>query len=118
KQLVNVPVPLDYFPVNTLTSKVFSFMVKKGKHFSRKVTPLFASMLVQPTEDEGAPLERPSEALPIPSLAHTSAVPIEPQTDSSSAYTSEVPSEVPIEQHTDPSLRPSPSTIIPDSIPE
>ncbi|GKB89591.1 putative ribonuclease H-like domain-containing protein [Tanacetum coccineum] len=26
------------------------------------VTPLFASMLVQPTEDEGAPSERPSEA--------------------------------------------------------
>ncbi|GKD06144.1 hypothetical protein Tco_1181118 [Tanacetum coccineum] len=98
KQLANVPVPLDYFPVNALTSKVFSFMVKKGKHFSRKVTPLFASMLVQPTEDEGAPSERPSEAQPTPSPAHTSEVPIEPQTD--------------------PSPRPSPSTIIPDSIPK
>ncbi|GKA97043.1 hypothetical protein Tco_0824937 [Tanacetum coccineum] len=71
KQLANVPVPLDHFPVNTLTSKVFSFMVKKGKHFSGKVTPLFASMLVQPTEDEGAPSERPSEAQPTPSPAHT-----------------------------------------------
>ncbi|GJV58290.1 hypothetical protein Tco_1459295 [Tanacetum coccineum] len=98
KQLANVPVPLDHFPVNTLTSKVFSFMVKKGKHFSGKVTPLFASMLVQPTEDEGAPSERPSEAQPTPSPAHTS--------------------EVPIEQQNDPSPRPSPSTIIPDSIPE
>ncbi|GJV93404.1 hypothetical protein Tco_1541217 [Tanacetum coccineum] len=27
--LKNVPVPLDHFPVNALTSKVFSFMVKK-----------------------------------------------------------------------------------------
>ncbi|GJZ58996.1 hypothetical protein Tco_0614812 [Tanacetum coccineum] len=98
KQLANVPVPLDHFPVNALTSKVFSFMVKKGKHFSGKVTPLFASMLVQPTEDEGAPSERPSEAQPTPSPAPTSEVPIEPQTD--------------------PSPRPSPSTIIPDSIPE
>ncbi|GJU67906.1 putative ribonuclease H-like domain-containing protein [Tanacetum coccineum] len=62
KQLVNVSVPLDHFPVNTLTSKVFSFMVKKGKHFSGKVTPLFATMLVQPTQDEGASSERPSEA--------------------------------------------------------
>ncbi|GJX82966.1 hypothetical protein Tco_0332447 [Tanacetum coccineum] len=44
KQLANVPVPLDHFPVNALTSKVFSFMVKKGKHFSGKVTPLFASI--------------------------------------------------------------------------
>ncbi|GJV02561.1 hypothetical protein Tco_1336130 [Tanacetum coccineum] len=87
KQLASVPVPLDHFPVNVLTSKVFSFMVKKGKHFSGEVTPFFASMLVQPTEDEGALSERPSEAQPTPSLAHTSEVPIEPQTDSSPAHT-------------------------------
>ncbi|GJW88963.1 putative reverse transcriptase domain-containing protein [Tanacetum coccineum] len=98
KQLANVTVPLDHFPVNALTSKVFSFMVKKGKHFSGKVTPLFASMLLQPTEDEGAPSERPSEAQPTPSPIHTSKVPFEPQTD--------------------PSPRPSPSTTILDSIPE
>ncbi|GJU88453.1 hypothetical protein Tco_1300876, partial [Tanacetum coccineum] len=53
KQLKNVPVPLDHFPINALTSKVFSFMIKKGKHFSGKVTPLFPNMLVQSTEDEG-----------------------------------------------------------------
>ncbi|GKB16857.1 hypothetical protein Tco_0850780 [Tanacetum coccineum] len=114
KQLANVSVPLDHFPVNTLTSKVFSFMVKKGKHFSGKVTPLFATMLVQPTQDEGAPSERPSEAQPTPSPAPTSEVPNEPQTDSSPAQTSEVP----IEQQTDLSPRPSPTPIIPDSIPE
>ncbi|GJT14197.1 hypothetical protein Tco_0861239 [Tanacetum coccineum] len=51
-QLKSVPVPLDHFPVNSLTSKVSSFMVKKGKHFSGKATPLFSNMLVQPTEDE------------------------------------------------------------------
>ncbi|GKE83621.1 hypothetical protein Tco_1557363, partial [Tanacetum coccineum] len=55
-------------------------------------------MLVQPTEDEGAPSERPSKAQSTPSPIHTSEVPVEPQTD--------------------PSLRPSPSTTIPDSIPE
>ncbi|GJT36157.1 hypothetical protein Tco_0926576 [Tanacetum coccineum] len=77
-----------------------------------KVTPLFATMLVQPTQDEGAPLERPSKAQPTPSLAPTSEVPNEPQTDSSPAQTNEVP----IEQHTDLSPRPSPTTIIPDSI--
>ncbi|GJV15449.1 hypothetical protein Tco_1360772 [Tanacetum coccineum] len=114
KQLANVPVPLDHFPVNALTSKVFSFMVKKGKRFLGKVTPLFASMLVQPTEDEGAPSERPSEAQPTPSPTHTSEVPVEPQTDPSPTHTSEVP----VEPQTDPSPRPSPSTTIPDSIPE
>ncbi|GJU62160.1 hypothetical protein Tco_1243995 [Tanacetum coccineum] len=62
KQLVNVPVPLDHFPVTALTSKVFSFMVKKGKQFSGKVTPLFTSMLVQSTKDEAniAPQSDPS----------------------------------------------------------
>ncbi|GKB96880.1 hypothetical protein Tco_0983017 [Tanacetum coccineum] len=114
KQLVDVSVPLDHFPVNTLTSKVFSFMVKKGKHFSGKVTPLFATMLVQPTQDEGVSSERPSEALPTPSPAPTSEVPYEPQTDSSPAQTSEVP----IEHQTHPSLRHSNTTPIPDSIPE
>ncbi|GJT89447.1 hypothetical protein Tco_1071164 [Tanacetum coccineum] len=55
-------------------------------------------MLVQLTQDEGAPSERPSEAqhTPFPT-------PI---------------SEVPIEQQPNPSLRPSPFPIIPDSIPE
>ncbi|GKG22991.1 hypothetical protein Tco_0388294, partial [Tanacetum coccineum] len=98
KQLENVPVPLDHFLVNALTSKVFSFMVKKGKHFSGKVTPLFTSMLVQPTEDEGAPSERPSEAQPTPSSPHPSKATVDPQSD--------------------PSPRPSPSTTIPASIPE
>ncbi|GJT23832.1 putative ribonuclease H-like domain-containing protein [Tanacetum coccineum] len=76
-----------HFPVNTLTSKVFSFMVKKGKHFSGKVTPLFATMLVQPTQDKGASSDRPSEAQPTLSPAPTSEVPNEPQTDSSPAQT-------------------------------
>ncbi|GKF15734.1 hypothetical protein Tco_0057196, partial [Tanacetum coccineum] len=95
-QLKNVPMPLDHFPINALTSKVFSFMVKKGKHFSGNVTPLFDSMLVQPTEDEGDTLERQSKPQPIPSPPHPSA-----------------------DQHktqTDPSPRPSPTTHIPDSI--
>ncbi|GJX39582.1 hypothetical protein Tco_0252885 [Tanacetum coccineum] len=114
KQLANVPVPLDHFHVNTLTSKVFSFMVKKGKHFSGKVTPLFASMLVKPTQDEGASLERPSEAQPTPSPTPTSEVPYEPQTDSSPVQASKVP----IEHQPNPSPRPSPTTTIPASIPE
>ncbi|GJT67645.1 hypothetical protein Tco_1019125 [Tanacetum coccineum] len=65
--LKNVPVPLDHFPINALTGKVFSFMIKKGKHFSGNVTPLFDSMLVQPTEDEGTTLDRQYEPQPIPS---------------------------------------------------
>ncbi|GJV14208.1 hypothetical protein Tco_1359531 [Tanacetum coccineum] len=118
RQLANISVPLDHFPVNSLTSKVFSFMIKKGKHFSGKVTPLFDTMLVQPTQDEGASSERLSDEQPSPSPAPTCEVPNESLPDSSSAQ----PSEVPFEQQPDPSPRPSPTPsptpIVPDSIPE
>ncbi|GKB26820.1 ribonuclease H-like domain-containing protein [Tanacetum coccineum] len=97
-QLKDVFVPLDHFPVPTLTKKVLTFMVKKGKNFLGKVTPLFDSMLVQQTEDEGAALERPSDSQPIPSPPHSSED--QPQTQ------------------TNPSPRPSPSIAIPDSNPE
>ncbi|GKE64013.1 hypothetical protein Tco_1518174, partial [Tanacetum coccineum] len=96
--LKNVLVPLDHFPINALTSKVFSFMVKNGKYFLGKVTPLFPNMLVQPTEDEGEGSERPSEPLPIPSPPYLSTNQHETQTN--------------------PSLRPSPTSHITDSIPE
>ncbi|GJU60624.1 putative ribonuclease H-like domain-containing protein [Tanacetum coccineum] len=94
-KLKNVSVPLDYFPINTLTSKVLSFMVKKGKNFSGNVTPLFDSMLVQPTEDGGEASERPSQSQPIPSPSH--------------------PSEDQPKSQPGPSPKPSPSIPIPDS---
>ncbi|GJZ25113.1 hypothetical protein Tco_0562572 [Tanacetum coccineum] len=95
---------------------------KKGKHFSGKVTPYVDTMLVQPTQDEGASSERLSDEQPSPSPAPTSEVPNESLPDSSSAQ----PSEVPFEQQPDPSPRPSPrpspkpspTPIVPDSIPE
>ncbi|GJW69555.1 hypothetical protein Tco_0126472 [Tanacetum coccineum] len=90
RKLANISVPLDHFPVNSLTSKVFSFMIKKGKHFSGKVTPLFDTMLVQPTQDEGASSERLSDEQPSPSPAPTSEVPNESLPDSSSAQPSEI----------------------------
>ncbi|GKB44801.1 putative ribonuclease H-like domain-containing protein [Tanacetum coccineum] len=81
----------------------------------RNVTPLFVLSWYNPTEDAGVlTSERPSEAYPTPSPAHIVKYLFEPHTDSSPAHTSEVP----IEQQNDPSPRPSPSTIIPDSIPE
>ncbi|GKA09726.1 hypothetical protein Tco_0689159 [Tanacetum coccineum] len=97
-QLKNVPVPLDHFPINALTSKVLSFMVKKGKNFLGNVTPLFDSMLVQPTKDEGEASERPFKSQPIPSPPY--------------------PSEDQPESQPDLSLRPSPLIPIPDSNPE
>ncbi|GJS15707.1 hypothetical protein Tco_0410179 [Tanacetum coccineum] len=97
-QLKNVPVPLDHFPIHALSNKVFSFMVKKGKHFSGKVTPLFPNMLVQPTKDEGERSERPSEPQPTPSPPHPSEAHVEPQSN--------------------PLPGPSPTIPIPNPIPE
>ncbi|GKA07074.1 hypothetical protein Tco_0686298 [Tanacetum coccineum] len=97
-QLKNVPVPLDHFPINALTTTVFSFIVKKGKKNSGNVTPLFPSMLAQPTEDEGEVSERPSKTQPTPSPTHPSEDQSEPQPD--------------------PFLRPSSSNQIHDFIPE
>ncbi|GJS50385.1 putative ribonuclease H-like domain-containing protein, partial [Tanacetum coccineum] len=76
---------LDHFPVNSLTSKVFSFMIKKGKRFSGKVTPLFDTMLVQPTQDKGASLDRLSVEQPSPSPSPTGENQNESLPDSSSA---------------------------------
>ncbi|GJX35886.1 hypothetical protein Tco_0247443 [Tanacetum coccineum] len=74
----------------------------KGKRFSGKVTPLFDTMLVQPTQDEGVSSERLSAEQSSPSPAPTSEVPNE-----SSAFLSPIPSP-----------QPSPIPIVPDSIPE
>ncbi|GJT83797.1 hypothetical protein Tco_1058139 [Tanacetum coccineum] len=71
---------------------------KPGKNFSGKVTPLFDYMLVQQTEDEGDASERPFDSLPIPSPPH--------------------PSEDHPQIQPDLSPRLSPTTYIPDSIPE
>ncbi|GJY70190.1 copia protein, partial [Tanacetum coccineum] len=71
---------------------------KKGKHFSGKVTPVFSNMLAQPTEDEDVRSERPSESQPTTSPPHPNEVYVEPQSDLSP--------------------RPSPTTHIPNFIPE
>ncbi|GJU38440.1 reverse transcriptase domain-containing protein [Tanacetum coccineum] len=90
-QLKNVTVPLDHFPIHALSNKVFSFMVKKEKHFSRKVAPLFPNMLVQPTEDEGERSERPSEPQPTPAPPHPSEAYVEPQSNPSPGPSPTIP---------------------------
>ncbi|GJT04920.1 ribonuclease H-like domain, reverse transcriptase, RNA-dependent DNA polymerase [Tanacetum coccineum] len=94
----------------------------KGKRFSGKVTPLFDTMLVQPTQDEGVSSERLSAEQSSPSPAPTSEVPNESLPDSTSAQPSEEPNEQQPDSSPSPSPRPSPqpspTPIVPDSIPE
>ncbi|GKB30437.1 hypothetical protein Tco_0869838 [Tanacetum coccineum] len=92
----------DQIPTNIATA-VICLATNQKYNFSKlifdgNVTPLFESMLVQPTEDEGEASERQSEPQPTPSPPHPSA-----------------------DQHAtqpDPSPRPSPTILIPGSIPE
>ncbi|GJW68131.1 ribonuclease H-like domain-containing protein [Tanacetum coccineum] len=103
---------LDSCPKHNMV--VYLEKTEGNTEFHEIIDFLKRSSIHHPLTDEGAPSERPSEAQPTPSPAPTSEVPNEPQTDSSPAQTSEVP----IEQQTDLSPRPSPTPIIPDSIPE
>ncbi|GJS63405.1 hypothetical protein Tco_0677969 [Tanacetum coccineum] len=89
---------------NTEFHEIMDFLTRSSIYYALtlsplgNVTPLFDSMLVQPTEDEGEALERPSEYQPIPSPPHLS--------------------EDQPESQPDPSLRPSPSIPFLDSNPE
>ncbi|GJW34637.1 hypothetical protein Tco_0057557 [Tanacetum coccineum] len=75
--------------VNFNNALVFSPM--EGKSFLRQKLQLcFDTMLVQPTQDEGASSERLSVEQPSPSPAPTSEVPNESLPDSSSAQPSEI----------------------------
>ncbi|GJS99526.1 putative ribonuclease H-like domain-containing protein [Tanacetum coccineum] len=56
----------DVYQTPAHTKKVFTNMKRKGKDFSGRVTPLFASMLAPPVV-EGKGLGQPSEPQPAPS---------------------------------------------------
>ncbi|GJZ84144.1 putative ribonuclease H-like domain-containing protein [Tanacetum coccineum] len=86
--------------------EIIDFLKRNSIHHALTVSPVVSTTFVEQFWT--------SANTTTPSPAPTSEVPIEPQTESSPAHTSEVP----IEQQTDPSPRPSPSNIIPDSIPE
>ncbi|GKD22914.1 hypothetical protein Tco_1224617 [Tanacetum coccineum] len=48
------------------TKKIFANMRREGKDFSRRITPLFAIMMVQPTQDEGVDSGIPTDSNQIP----------------------------------------------------
>ncbi|GJX28025.1 hypothetical protein Tco_0236104 [Tanacetum coccineum] len=48
------------------TKKIFANMRREGKDFSGRVTPLFETMMVQPTQDEGVDSGIPADSLQTP----------------------------------------------------
>ncbi|GJU88024.1 hypothetical protein Tco_1300447 [Tanacetum coccineum] len=98
----------DTYETPTHSKKVFSNMARKSKKFSRKVTPLFDSMLVQNQAPEGEGSAIPPEPQPTPSTSQPNVS--EPQTESLQTETPltvshELQTKAHIEQ-----ILPSPST--------
>ncbi|GJS26400.1 hypothetical protein Tco_0487020 [Tanacetum coccineum] len=48
------------------TKKIFANMKREGNDFSGRITPLFATMMVQPTQDEGVDSGIPADSLQTP----------------------------------------------------
>ncbi|GKC44398.1 hypothetical protein Tco_1062120 [Tanacetum coccineum] len=64
----------DEYDTPSHTKKVFANMRRKGKDFSGTVTPLFATMLIQPQEDVGEGSGQPTEPQHTPTTASPSHV--------------------------------------------
>ncbi|GJT23493.1 hypothetical protein Tco_0893430 [Tanacetum coccineum] len=80
----------DVYQTPAHTKKVFTNMKRKGKDFSGRVTPLFASMLAPPVvEGEGS--GQPSEPQPAPSTAQPRIEEQIPVTESSSPQNTQSP---------------------------
>ncbi|GKE58973.1 hypothetical protein Tco_1498158 [Tanacetum coccineum] len=80
----------DVYQTHAHTKKVFTNMKRKGKHFSGRVTPLFALMLAPPVvEGEGS--AQPSKPQPTPSTAQPRIKEQIPVTESSSPQNTQLP---------------------------
>ncbi|GJT91180.1 hypothetical protein Tco_1080025 [Tanacetum coccineum] len=80
-QLKDLPEPFnDTYETPCHTKKVFSNMARQSKSFSRKVTLLFTSMLVQNQALEGEGSAIPPEPQPTPSTSQPNV--LEPQNES------------------------------------
>ncbi|GKC39529.1 hypothetical protein Tco_1051913 [Tanacetum coccineum] len=55
------------------TKKVFANMKRAGKDFSRRITPLFDTMMVQPVEEMGEDSDHPTDSTPIPIIDQPSS---------------------------------------------
>ncbi|GJX54761.1 hypothetical protein Tco_0283130 [Tanacetum coccineum] len=55
------------------TKKIFANMRREGKDFSRRITPLFETMMVQPTQDKGVDSGIPADSLQTPITSQPSS---------------------------------------------
>ncbi|GKF92951.1 hypothetical protein Tco_0279670, partial [Tanacetum coccineum] len=55
------------------TKKFFANMKRAGKDFSRRITPLFDTMMVQPIEEMGEDSDHPTDSTQIPIIDQPSS---------------------------------------------
>ncbi|GJW05907.1 putative ribonuclease H-like domain-containing protein [Tanacetum coccineum] len=63
------------------TKKVFANMKRAGKDFSGRITPLFATMMVQHVEEIGEDSDHPTDSTPIPIIDQLSSLPDQRETN-------------------------------------
>ncbi|GJZ99188.1 hypothetical protein Tco_0671739 [Tanacetum coccineum] len=77
KQVEGMSSHKGIYVIPSYTKKVFANMKRPGKGFSRKVTPLFATMMIQATEDMGEDAAAPTDSHSTP--IHTQLSSSKPQ---------------------------------------
>ncbi|GJW82909.1 hypothetical protein Tco_0156054 [Tanacetum coccineum] len=77
KQVEGMSKNKGIYVIPSYTKKVFANMKRPGKGFSRKVTPLFETMMVQATKDMGEDLTAPTDSHSTP--IHTQPFSSKPQ---------------------------------------
>ncbi|GJU77216.1 putative ribonuclease H-like domain-containing protein [Tanacetum coccineum] len=73
QQLCNMSTHKKIFVNPFHTKKVFANMKRAGKDFSRRITPLFDTMMVQPVEEMGEDSDHPTDSTPIPIIDQPSS---------------------------------------------
>ncbi|GJZ40328.1 putative ribonuclease H-like domain-containing protein [Tanacetum coccineum] len=73
QQLGNMSTHKKIFVNPFHTKKVFANIKRAGKDFSRRITPLFDTMMVQPVEEMGEDSDNPTDSTPIPIIDQPSS---------------------------------------------
>nr|GEW19392.1 hypothetical protein [Tanacetum cinerariifolium] len=84
------------FVISSHTKKVFANMKNEGKDFSRKVTPLLVTMMIQAPEDMGEDLELPTDSHPTPIVTQPSSSPSQKKQKSRRKQRKEIKVPLPI----------------------
>ncbi|GJV08386.1 hypothetical protein Tco_1346042, partial [Tanacetum coccineum] len=109
QQLGNMSTHKKIFVNPFHTKKVFANMKRAGKDFSRRITPLFDTMMVQPVEEMGEDSDNPTDSTPIPIIDQPSSS-SQPKKDKLSKKVQRQEAEVPQDEAEHEESLPTPSS--------